>query len=177
MIGGRIRGVSGDSRGAALVEFALVLPFLVLLFVGTYQFNDAISVNRKVTRATRTVADLTSQFTSVNTADLATILNATTQILAPYSTAGARMTVSQIKIDANGVATVDWSAGKNTSGLVKGTAFTLPVRIRQPNTWLIVASTDYAYVPAIAPQMIGSIPLSERIIMSPRASASVEKRP
>lgn len=168
--------LADDARGVALIEFALVLPFLILLFIGSYQFSDAIAVNRKVTRATRTVADLTAQYTSVNDADLTTILNATAQVMAPYPLTPAKLTVSQIKMDAAGKATVDWSAGKNTDGLTPGAAFALPATIRQANTYLIVASTDYTYTPTIATRMIGTIPLSERMIMSPRASAKVEKR-
>ncbi len=170
------RRLSADQRGVALIEFALCLPFLVLLFIGGYQFSDAISAYRKVTRATRTIADLTAQYITVTDNDLDTILNASTQVMAPYSVSSAKLIVSQIKIDAAGVSTVDWSKGKNVDGLKPNTPFAIPVAIRQPNTSLIIAAIDYTYTPGIASTIIGTIPLHEQIIMSPRATASIEKK-
>jgi len=87
------------------------LPFLVLLYIGGYQLSDAISAYRKVAVATRTVADLTSQFTSVSDDDVNTILDASAQVLAPYKISASKITVSQIKMDGSGNATVDWNLG------------------------------------------------------------------
>jgi Flp pilus assembly protein TadG len=162
-----------DKRGTALVEFAVTAPFVVLLYLGSYQLCDAISVNRKVTITTRALADLTSQYAKVSNADLDTILNASQQVLAPYSINSATMLVSQIKIDATGTATVDWSVGKNCQGLPKGTAFSVPTQIKTPNTYIIVAYVNYAYTPKVASGMFGSMSLHDQIIMSPRQSNSV----
>ncbi|NDU79348.1 pilus assembly protein, partial [Actinomadura sp. DSM 109109] len=59
-----------DERGIALVEFALSVPLLLLMFIGSYQLTDAISAYRKVTTATRAIADLSSQYTTVSNSDL-----------------------------------------------------------------------------------------------------------
>ncbi|MGK6319815.1 TadE/TadG family type IV pilus assembly protein [Sphingomonas sp. DT-204] len=165
-----------DRSGVALTEFALVLPFLILLLVGSYQFSDAVSAYRKVTTTTKTVADLTSQFTSVSQNDVQTILNASAQVLAPYSIAASKITVSQIHIDDKLVATVDWSQGKNVSGLSKGSAFNLPAEIKQPDTYVIVAAIDYRYDPIVAASLIGTINMHDQIIMGPRASNLVKMR-
>ncbi|MBY0304714.1 MAG: hypothetical protein K2W86_06140 [Sphingomonas sp.] len=62
-----------NCQGLALVEFALTAPFLILLYLGTYQVNDAVGCNRKVTITARSVADLTSQFATVTPASAAAI--------------------------------------------------------------------------------------------------------
>jgi Flp pilus assembly protein TadG len=165
-----------DGRGVALVEFAMVLPVLMMLFVGGYQISDAVAAQRKITAAARTIADLTSQYTTVTDSDLDTILNASEQVMAPYAQTNARMTVSQIDIDATRRSKVGWSRGKNTAKLAAGSEFAVPDSIKQANTSLIVARIDYQYIPGIAASMIGQIPLSETIIMSPRASATVVKQ-
>lgn len=162
-----------DQRGVSAVEFAICLPFIVLLYLGGYQLSDSISAYRKVTAATRTVADLTSQSTSVTASDLDTILNASTQILSPYKISAAKLTVSQIYTDPNGVSTVDWSRGLNINALTKGTSFTLPGTIKQNGTYVIVASINYTYTPVAGLALLGSIPMHDQIIMSPRASNSV----
>lgn len=162
-----------DSRGVSLIEFAISLPFLILLFTGSFQLSDAVAANRKVTMAARTIADLTSQYTVVSDSDLDTILNASQQVMAPYAVKDATMTVTLVKTDLLYRSTVDWSEGKNTSGLRPGTAFNLPVAIKQPGTSLIVAKVVYTYKPTFGMAYIGTIPLAETIIMSPRGSSTI----
>jgi Flp pilus assembly protein TadG len=164
-----------NARGVAATEFALVLPFLALLYLGGYQLADAISAYRKVTLATRTVADLTSQYTSLTDTDLDAILNASQQVMAPYKIANAKLTVSQVSTDGSGNTKVAWSRGLPTSeALTVGSTYTLPTTIKQNNTSLIIASIRYNYVPNVS-AMIGTLPMRDDIIMSPRASTSVKK--
>jgi Flp pilus assembly protein TadG len=170
---GTLRRLAVARDAVAMIEFALSLPFLALLYVGGYQISDAVSAYRKVTRATRTIADLTSQYTSVDNQDVTDILASSNQVMAPYPTANATMTVTQIKISGLGYPTVDWSRGLNAQGLAAGTYFNVPLAIRQPNTYLIVAQIQYNYRPLFGTSYLGNIPLSETIIMSPRASTSV----
>lgn len=165
-----------DTRGAAMIEFALCMPFLLLLYIGGYQLSDGISAYRKVTTATRTVADLTSQYTSVSNDDLDTILNASTQVLAPYKMSDTKLTVSQIYTDKTGTSTVDWSRGKNINALTPGSAFAVPATIKQNDSYIIVASIDYTYTPVAGSNLIGTIPMHDQIIMGPRASTQVKKR-
>jgi len=172
----RIARLRADRSGVSAVEFAMVLPFLVTLFIGSYQVCDAVSAYRKVTATTRAVADLTSQYTTVTTSDVDTVLAASQQMLTPYKLNDAKIIVSQIKIDGNGVATVDWSQGKNVSGLTPGSAFTLPNQVKTNNTYLVVASVDFTYKPIASSSIVGTIPMRDQIILSPRASASITYR-
>jgi Flp pilus assembly protein TadG len=176
MTGAALVRLIGDRRGISAVEFAICLPFLVLLYIGGYQLSDATSANRKVTTATRAIADLTSQYTSVSAADLDTILNASTQILAPYKVSAAKATVSQIYVNSNLVSTVSWSRGLNVSALTTGAAFALPASMKRADSYVIVANVDYSYVPVAAADMIGTLPLRDTIIMWPRASVQVKLR-
>lgn len=165
--------IARDTRGVSLVEFAIALPFLILLFTGSFQLSDAVAANRKVTMAARTIADLASQYTVVSDSDLDTILNASQQVLAPYSANAATMTVTLVKTDALYRSTVDWSDGKNTTALRRGSSFNLPAAIKQPGTSLIVAQVVYTYRPSFGAAYIGTVPLTETIIMSPRGSSTI----
>ena len=167
--------IFSDNKGTSAIEFAICLPFLVLLYTGVFQLAEGLSAYRKVTLTARTVGDLTAQYTAVSDADLDLILNASQQVLAPYPVSPATMTISQIKIDASGVSTVDWSRGKNCSGLVAGSAFTIPAAIKTPNTYLIVATLNYSFVPTFGAGVIGNIPLHDQIVLNPRATARITK--
>lgn len=172
-----IARLSSDQRGVSLVEFALCLPFLITLYFGSYQLCDAISAYRKVTTATRAIADLTSQYSEVTDGDLDGVLSASQQIMAPYKLANARLTITQVKIDpSSGAATVDWSRGLNTSGLTAGDAFTVPASIKTKGSYLLVGSIDYSYVPVAVSGLLGTIAMKDQIILSPRAVASITKK-
>lgn len=167
--------LGADRRGVSAVEFAFVLPMLLLIYVAGYQLSDAISAHRKVTIATRAIADLTSQYVTITDSELDTILAASQQIMTPYSPDNATSIVSEISVDKDRNATVTWSRSRNGAALSVGQSYTLPDDIKQPNTTLIVAIMDYSYVPKIAAGLIGTLTMHERIIMSPRRSASIPK--
>lgn len=168
-----LRRLTSDQRGVSLVEFAISVPLLLLLFIGGYQLTDAISAYRKVTTTTRAVADLTSQYSSLKASDVDAILAASQQIMVPYNYANAKLVIVQVKIDGSGVSTVDWSRGLNVTPPAVGSAFTIPSGMKVNNTYLLVAQTDYTYSPIAASSVIGTIPLRDQIILSPRLSPSV----
>ena len=58
-------------RGVAAIEFAMIVPIMLVLFFGTVEFSSGVAVDRKVTLVARTLADLASQYTSVATTDTA----------------------------------------------------------------------------------------------------------
>lgn len=47
--------------GVSAVEFALILPFMLTLYLGGAELGDGFAMQFKATLAARTVADLTSQ--------------------------------------------------------------------------------------------------------------------
>ncbi len=166
-------GLAGDARGTSLIEFALVMPILLTLFVAAYQLSDMIFVYRKVTVTTRTIADLTAQAQIVAPADLDTILAASQQVIAPFDAARGTYLVSQISVDAGGIATVAWSRGRNVTPLVKGSRYDLPATIRQAGTSIVIADVAYRYVPAFATAIIGSFTLKDTSMMWPRRTGSI----
>lgn len=175
-IGRRLRAVQRlqrDERGIALIEFALVLPFLVLLFVGGFQLLDAIAAYRKVGKTVRTLADLTTQNTTITPAGADEILNASQQVMSPYTLGAAVMRISQVQTDAVGQATIGWSRALNGTARATGSAVTLPAYLVEANKYYIFSEITYTYTPAIASSLIGTIPLSQTIYMSPRNSSFV----
>ena len=65
-----------DRRGVSAVEFAMLLPLMLTLYLGTVEISQGVGIDRKVTLTTRTVADLASQVSSINNADMTNMLNA-----------------------------------------------------------------------------------------------------
>jgi Flp pilus assembly protein TadG len=63
-----VHDLSGDNSGIAAVEFAMVVPLMLVLFFGTVEFSSALAIDRKVTIMSRTLSDLTSQNISITDA-------------------------------------------------------------------------------------------------------------
>ena len=169
----RARRFAQDQRGIALVEFAFVLPFLVLLFIGGFQLMDAISAYRKVGNTVRTLADLTTQNTTITASQADEILAASQQVMAPYSPSSATLRITQIQFDAAGTATVSWSRALNGTAYAQGSPFTAPTPLVQAGRYYIYSEIYFTYTPRIASTLIGTIPLSQTIYMSPRNSAFI----
>src|ERR1051325_11821548 len=76
-----LRRFQDDKRGVSAVEFAMLLPLMVTLYIGGVEVSSAIAVDRKVTLVARTVGDLVAQSTSVNATDMTNILNAASSVV------------------------------------------------------------------------------------------------
>src|SRR5215212_7594330 len=104
-----------DKRGVSAVEFAMLLPLMVTLYIGGVEVSQAIAVDRKVTLVARTLGDLVAQSTTVNAAEMGNILSAATSVVQPYSSSLVQVKVSGVDIDPNGVAKVNWGRALNTT--------------------------------------------------------------
>jgi Flp pilus assembly protein TadG len=171
------RGFFGEESAFAAVEFALVFPVALALFVGLVDISDGVAISRKVTITARTITDLVSQNVNVTTASVTTMLNAASAIAAPYSTANMVITVSEVTTDASGNATVTWSQSSKGSALTAGQSVSVPTGIGRPNTSLIWGQVRYNYTPLLYAPFIGNITLSSQIFLSPRLSNSIPLTP
>ncbi len=163
------RFVSSTS-GVAGIEFAMILPVLLLLLVGFYEAGSALAIYTKTRFAAATLAEITNQYATIHDTDMQQILGATTAVLAPYTSTPAVASVSQIAIDATGHATVSWS---NT--LAPGSKITIPAALAVPNSWLIFSQVSYTYTPFTAFFIKAPMTFSDSLYVSPRNSASIAR--
>ena len=141
-----------DARdGVAAVEFAMVLPFLVLAYVGMVDVVQLVMTNRKVTQLTSTLSDLTARLPAVPVTEMTNIFNAASTVLLPYDARKASMTVSSIVVDAKGVGRVCWvsSDPAGSSPLKRGDTVPLPDSAKVPKTSVIMASASYSFSPIV----------------------------
>jgi len=167
--------LANDQRGVSAVEFAMLLPLMITLYLGTVEVSQGVGIDRKVTLTTRTVADLASQVQSINNADMSNLLNASSAVIVPYDTTKLKVTVSEVTIDANGVAKIVWSDTLNGTKRTAGTIVTLPAALNVPSTSLIWSEVAYTYKPAIGYVVTGTLNLSDQIYMRPRLSDTVTR--
>ena len=74
-----------DKSGIAAVEFAFVVPVLLVSYLGAIEIGQAIEVNKKVGRSASMVADLLTQESDVDVSQIRAIMDIGTLILEPYT--------------------------------------------------------------------------------------------
>lgn len=146
----RLRAKLANKQGIAAVEFALILPLMLTLYLGSVELTKGVLAGRKITFVARALADLASQQLTCDTnttlapcltpTDVTTIFSAAAAILAPYpsSTASLRMTISEVDIikdtDNKLYAYIAWSATSGVGAIARpcdGGGLKAPSRTRK----------------------------------------------
>jgi Flp pilus assembly protein TadG len=187
----RVRKFSTDADAVAAIEFAIVVPFMLLLYVGGIELADGMAINVKVSATAHSVTDMVAQNTSLSTAQMQNILTGATAIIAPYPvTSGSSsllsVTVSEISSDANGNLTLRWSQSYNGTSFGPGrtnlTNLTVPTSLNgtvgnanNPNNQndqvsFIVGEVSYAYTPNLGYTISGTVNLQDTDWLFPRCS-------
>ena len=192
-LGGCLSRFARARDGVSAIEFALILPFMLTLYLGGSELGDGMAIQFKVTLAARTVADLASQCGNgtldgqycdtanglpIDNTSMNQIIGATTQVMTPYSAANMVVTVSELKFTGGSTnASVVWSASNSGSGRTIGSSYTLPTAYQQlPQQagnapyYVILGEVTYPYTPTMGYVLTGTINIYEDAIFFPRNS-------
>lgn len=133
-----LRRLARDESGVAMVEFAVVLPVLITLFVGSYVISDMISCYRKVTSTTRALTDLASRSISPSsapaTSTVTTYMSSADLVMSPFDTTKATLQISQLRVCDASHAYVMWSQAQTgttaaTPSQTAGTVVSVPAGV------------------------------------------------
>ena len=164
----------GNNSGVAAVEFAMIIPIMAALLIGTNEFAAGVAVDRKVTIMARTLSDLTSQNTGVTDAQLTNFFNAGKGIMTPYPSTPVEGTITELFIHPTTLkARVQWSKGIAVRN--KGDIVEIPDALKIAGTYLIYSEVKYKYVPSVAwfINKVDGITLSDTSFTRPRQSLCV----
>ena len=164
----------GNNSGVAAVEFAMIIPIMAALLIGTNEFAAGVAVDRKVTIMARTLSDLTSQNTGVTDTQLTNFFNAGKGIMTPYPSTPVEGTITELFIHPTTLkARVQWSKGIAVRN--KGDIVEIPDALKIAGTYLIYSEVKYKYVPSVAwfINKVDGIALSDISFTRPRQSLCV----
>jgi Flp pilus assembly protein TadG len=153
----RLRKFAEDTRAVAAVEFALVLPLMLALYLGSVEAARLYTADRKVATIASSMADLVSREKgSIKKTTLDDYFKAAANTMQPYSDTDLGQVVTLVKIASDGKATVSWSAKYGTATARNANddfplASTTKINALAKNAdgWLIAAEVTYPYQPIL----------------------------
>jgi Flp pilus assembly protein TadG len=80
----RVRRLARNRRGFAAVEFALLLPVIVLMWCGIVEVSNLVMASSKLAAANQDMADLVSRCTTVSSTDTTAVFNLAALVMKPY---------------------------------------------------------------------------------------------
>ncbi|MDK1383839.1 pilus assembly protein [Sinorhizobium sp. 8-89] len=156
-----------DRRGVGGVEFAIVAPLLIMLYIGSFEISLGFTVARKVARASSAVSDIVSQQTDVNKTLLDNMKNVALSIMAPYNSTGYTLKITGIQVTGTTSGKVVWSRDQNgaTPYAVDSIA-TVPAELDAVNafvvrTELVVPHDLLLFAPGLENSTLKTIDLSK----------------
>ena len=167
--------VLSDS-GVSAVEFAMVLPVMLFLMFGGYVLMESISIHRKITITTRALADLTTEYKSLTIDQMTAIINASSQIMAPFDPSSLQIRLSEVETPGRSscvslLPTVTWSTGYKKYNMCD--PYKLPVAMTNAGTSFIISEVSYVYSPPVGYDFLGPFTIADHIVMLPRVSQSI----
>jgi len=185
-----VRRFLTDRSGVAALEFALIVPLLLMLYFVTMEVSQAIETNKKVGRVASMAADLVTQQQDIYKADVEGIMRIGESTLQPYNRSVPSITLTAIEVtdETTPKVLVVWSRklvnGSFSAGPAKGTPTTIPDALKIKGSFLVRAESSLAYAPVITwtaqqkttlglTSAFDGISMKETYYLRPRMSTSI----
>lgn len=167
-----------DKRAVGAVEFALIVPVLLLIYLGSTDLADGLDVNKKVSRSASSLADLVTRQISVKATDIDDMFAIGSTSLLPYRRTSPKIRVTAIKVtkaqsSSTFSVTVDWSrANVANFAALAGSKTDLPEALVASDAYFIKVDVELDYRP-LNSWISTSIPMSETYYLAPRYTNTI----
>lgn len=168
------RSALRDRSGISAIEFALILPVMIVMYMGAVELSHALTVDRRVSSVASSIADLAAQTEVIDAGEVQDLFTASTSIMTPYDASPISIVVSSVEANEDNETTVGWSCAHNGSPRSVGSEVTLPNGLTQPFSSVIMAEVTYSYTPPLGEIITGNLTFSETFYLRPRRSLVVE---
>lgn len=168
-------------EGVAAVEFALILPLLLLLYLGSIEASSLFTVDRRVEVISTTVADLVARWNpnqgAITDDVLSDYFRAAEGIIVPYDDGALTQVVSVLEVDEDGIAEVVWSCAYNGgTSLDAGDIYELGEQMQTLSAggFVVAATTRYPYRPVLGMVFKDAITLENEALFLPRFGEALD---
>ena len=168
----KIRDFVEDCHGLAALEFAFIAPLMIVIYVGTVEISQVLTLDRRVTAIASATSDLIAQEEEMDQALLEDIFSASRHMIVPYDPASVSIVVTSALADPNtGKIKVGWS--RASSGGEKRKQVTVPDGLVARGESVILTDVSYSYTPIIGHIIPQGFTIRDRIYVKPRRTKVV----
>ncbi len=135
-----------DDHGVSAVEFALIVPVILILLIGMVDINEGLTVYRKMRQISSTVTDLVAQRSQITSAEITMTLQGSASLLAPYDTTDLDIVLSVVNVEQAGQ-TVAWSRSYQATAETAGSEprFPVPADLAENGVQVVAVRVDYTF--------------------------------
>ena len=166
-----------DTRGIAAVEFAYVVPVILLMLVGTVEASRAVSMDRRLALVTSMIADLVAREEKMTAADVNAIYNIVSQTMSPFDSSSLKVSIIPVKASPNDAAMTRVYAGTTNRPSLHGasqpakcSSYTLSSGLTGKGASVVVVETSYEYKPVFLNYIFGTATWTDKAVAAPRNS-------
>ncbi len=175
----QMRRLRKDVRGVGAVEFALIAPLLLFLYITSFELTIGLSVSKRVTRTASTIADLVTQQSKVTTSDLQQMTSVANAVFTPYKPENLKIKVTGVTLDTSSNPTVAWSWAQDGSRpYANASSVNVPTDMRSASTFLVRAEVSVThqllmFMPGLMPSNLQTITLNREFYYRQRVGTSI----
>lgn len=174
-----LRRLVHDRQGVGGVEFAIIAPMLIVLYLMAFELTMGLSVAKKTSMASSTIADLVARQEKVDKTFLGTMADVSGAVFVPYPSNNLLIKISAIKIDSSKSPKIAWSW--STTGIAPyavGTAAPVPADMLVGDTFLIRSELSVThelmmYLPGLSGTQAKSLTIAREFYFRQRLGAEV----
>ncbi|MEM6625485.1 MAG: TadE/TadG family type IV pilus assembly protein [Pseudomonadota bacterium] len=161
-----------DNKAVAVIEFALLLPFMAILYLGSIEISFLIAIDRRVTATSSTIGDLVARADVIDLEDAENIFKVSDSLFSPYDPTPAEVRVTSI-VDDGGTAKVEWSQAQNTAPYPAGSSITVDAGVLPAGGSVIYAEVSYRYTQGFGYLLQNGSEIKDDFYLRPRKNDKV----
>ncbi|MFN3520789.1 MAG: TadE/TadG family type IV pilus assembly protein [Phenylobacterium sp.] len=170
-----LRSLIQDRRGVSAVEFALIAPVMIVLYLAMTEVTMGLMANRRADHVASAIGDLVAQVSTTSTDDISDVFTVGEAIMSPFPTGSLNMRLSSVKADAGGTPKVVWSRSQGLAlpAYADNTVIDLPDDLVAPGESVIMSETRYTYTSPVGQILPTPLRFNDVYYLRPRRATEV----
>lgn len=171
----RLRRFWSDRRGVSAVEFALIAPILIMIYLALAELTLGMMASRRTSHLAATIGDLAAQSENLTDANVTDLWAIGTSMMQPFDTGIIlKMRLTSVTMGTDNKAKVIWSKGQNmtpyTANAVISTITTSQIAAGES---LMMTEVEYDYNSPIGNFLPGTSKFTDTFYHHPRNGQAV----
>ena len=141
---------------------------MILIYFGCIELSLLMRADRRVTSTASSLGDLTARLVTADDADMQELFNAAAVIMQPYDAKNARLRITSVVDNGDGITRVGWSDGFNITPYTTNAVITVPPGLVATPGSVIVSEVQFDYESTVGIVLNTSRTLKDTFYLRPR---------